>query len=84
MKHSIKRQMAGIFITVLAVTFLCVGLINAFFLKDYYMSEKKKAIVSAYEVLNLNACSTVSFTLASPRKPSVPKYFPIFYSFYCQ
>ena len=52
MKHSIKRQMAGIFITVLAVTFLCVGLINAFFLKDYYMSEKKKAIVSAYEVLN--------------------------------
>lgn len=52
MKHSIKRQMAGIFITVLAVTFLCVSLINAFFLKDYYMSEKKKAIVSAYEVLN--------------------------------
>ena len=50
MKHSIKRQMAGIFIT--AVTFLCVSLINAFFLKDYYMSEKKKAIVSAYEVLN--------------------------------
>lgn len=52
MKHSIKRQMAGIFITVLAVTFLCVSLINAFFLKDYYMSEKKKAIVSAYKVLN--------------------------------
>ena len=52
MKHSIKRQMAGIFITVLAATFLCVSLINAFFLKDYYMSEKKKAIVSAYEVLN--------------------------------
>ena len=40
MKHSIKRQMAGIFISVLAAAFLCVGLINAFFLKDYYMSEK--------------------------------------------
>ena len=38
MKHSIKRQMAGIFISVLAAAFLCVGLINAFFLKDYYMS----------------------------------------------
>lgn len=52
MKHSIKRQMAGIFISVLAAAFLCVGLINAFFLKDYYMSEKKKAVVSAYEALN--------------------------------
>src|SRR5699024_10798848 len=25
----------------------------------------------------LNACSTVRTTFASPRKPSVPKYFPI-------
>ena len=51
-KHSIKRQMAAIFIGVLAAAFLCVGLINAFFLKDYYMSEKQKAIISAYEALN--------------------------------
>lgn len=51
-RHSIKRQMAGIFISVLGITFLCVGLTNGLFLKDYYMSDKKKAIVSAYEILN--------------------------------
>lgn len=56
-KHSIKRQMAAIFIGVLAAAFLCVGLINAFFLKDYYMSEKQKAIVSAYEALNKGVSS---------------------------
>lgn len=57
MKHSIKRQMAAIFIGVIAGTFLCCALINAFFLKDYYMADKKKAIVSAYEVLNSGVSS---------------------------
>lgn len=52
MKHSLKRQMAGIFIGVMAVTFLCCGLINAVFLERYYVSNKKKAIVSSYEALN--------------------------------
>ena len=52
MKHSIKRQLAGIFIGVMAGTFLCCGLANALFLEDYYLNNKKKAVVSAYGVLN--------------------------------
>ena len=35
MKHSIKRQLAGIFIGVMAGTFLCCGLVNALFLAEY-------------------------------------------------
>lgn len=52
MKHSIKRQMAGIFIGVMAGTFLCCGLVNALFLGRYYLNNKKDVVISAYEVLN--------------------------------
>lgn len=52
MKHSIKRQMAGIFIGVMAGTFLCCGLVNAFFLEKYYLNNKKEVVVSAYDVVN--------------------------------
>ncbi|HIT66901.1 MAG TPA: HAMP domain-containing protein [Candidatus Merdisoma merdipullorum] len=52
MKHSIKRQLAGIFIGVMAGTFLCCGLANVLFLERYYVDNKKKAVISAYEVLN--------------------------------
>ena len=52
MKHSIKRQMAGIFIGVMAGTFLLCGLMNALFLGKYYLNNKKEVVISAYEVLN--------------------------------
>ena len=52
MKHSIKRQLAGIFIGVMAGTFLCCGLANVLFLERYYVDNKEKAVISAYEVLN--------------------------------
>lgn len=52
MKHSIRRQMAGCFIGVMAVTLLCCYLVNQFFLEDYYVENKKKTIVGAYTVLN--------------------------------
>lgn len=52
MKHSIKRQMAGIFIGVMAGTFLCCGLVNAFFLEKYYLNNKKEVVISAYDLVN--------------------------------
>ena len=52
MNHSIKRQLAAVFIGVMAGTFLCCGLVNALFLEKYYLNNKKKVVVSAYEVLN--------------------------------
>lgn len=52
MKHSIKRQMAGIFIGVMAGTFLCCGLVNALFLEKYYLNNKKEVVISAYDVVN--------------------------------
>lgn len=52
MKHSIRRQMAGIFICVMAGTLLCCWLANNFFLPRYYFANKKKEVISAYETLN--------------------------------
>ncbi len=55
MKHSIKRQMAGIFIGVMTGTFLCCALVNVLFLERYYLANKKKDVLSAYHVLNEGA-----------------------------
>ena len=52
MKHSIRRQMAGCFIGVMAATLFCCYLVNQFFLESYYVENKKKTIVGAYLVLN--------------------------------
>lgn len=52
MKHSIRRQMAGIFIGVMTGTLICCWLANTFFLERYYFADKKKVIVGAYQVLN--------------------------------
>lgn len=52
MKHSIKRQMAGIFIGVMAGILLCTWLLNYFFLDDYYIEKKKQAVYGTYQVLN--------------------------------
>lgn len=52
MKHSIRRQIAGIFICVMAGTLICCWLANTFFLERYYFANKKKEIIGAYQVLN--------------------------------
>jgi len=52
MKHSIRHQMAAIFICVMAGTLLCCWLANTFFLQKYYLANKKNEIISAYETLN--------------------------------
>ncbi len=52
MKHSIKKQIAFIFIGLLAGTLLLCWLINNTFLPNYYEAERKKAVLHTYELLN--------------------------------
>lgn len=52
MKHSIKRQMAGAFICIMAGTLFLSWLANYFFLEEYYVENKKETVVNAYRVLN--------------------------------
>lgn len=52
MKHSIRKQFAGIFIGMMAVTVIFIWLINSVFLDDYYMKEKEKNLIQVYETLN--------------------------------
>ena len=52
MKHSIKRQIAFIFIGLLAGTLLLCWLINNLFLPTYYEAERKKAVLHTYEIIS--------------------------------
>ena len=52
MKYSIKRQFAGIFGLLMVGTILFCWFINNTFLERYYMKDKQKALLEAYQVLN--------------------------------
>lgn len=52
MKHSIRKQFAGIFIGMMAAAVIFTWLINSAFLDDYYMKEKQKNLIQVYEALN--------------------------------
>ena len=52
MKHSIRKQFAGIFIGMMAATVIFTWLINRVFLDDYYLAEKQKNLIQVYETLN--------------------------------
>lgn len=52
MRHSIKRQMAGLFIGIMLLTLAGNWLINNVFLESYYMMKKKNTLVAAYDVIN--------------------------------
>ena len=52
MKHSIRKQFAGIFISMMAATVICTWLINGIFLDDVYLSKKQKDLVLVYETIN--------------------------------
>lgn len=53
MKYSIKKQIACIFIGLMAGTILLCWFINSTFLEKYYVSSRIKVILSAYEQINL-------------------------------
>ena len=59
MKHSIKTQIATIFTLIMAGTVVLCWIINNFFLAEYYLSQKKHVLLSAYDSINV-AVSTGS------------------------
>lgn len=61
MKHSIKRQFAGIFIALLAATLFICWFINHTFLPRYYAENREKAILDTYNLLN-DAAANSGFT----------------------
>ena len=52
MFHSISRQFAAVFIAVMALSLGLVFLANNLLLKKFYMSNRQKAIVEAYNSIN--------------------------------
>lgn len=52
MRHSIRKQIAGIFIAVIAGTIVLAWFVNSTFLEKYYISNKVDAIHSAYESID--------------------------------
>ncbi len=52
MKHSIKKQLTIIFIFILSGTVLLCMMANFFFLKSFYLLNKKRNINEAYRILN--------------------------------
>lgn len=52
MKHSIHIRFTLIFTTIIAATIAACLFANEFFLEDYYLSNKQKVLMSAYEDMN--------------------------------
>ncbi len=52
MKHSIKKQMAFLFIGLMVFILLANWLINNIFLESYYVMKKKNVLVEVYEFVN--------------------------------
>ncbi len=52
MKHSIRVKFTLIFTGIIAATIAACLFINEFFLEDYYLSNKQKVLMSAYEDMN--------------------------------
>lgn len=50
--HSISRQFTGIFIALMAGTILLCWFLNITFLEDFYINDKKEALLHAYSVIN--------------------------------
>ena len=52
MKHSIKRQLAFIFISLMVLTLLGCYVLNTVFLQVYYEDKRKGALLSTYGLMN--------------------------------
>ena len=67
MKHSIKQEIAFIFIAVMAGTIVLCWTINNSFLESFYIQNKKNAIMNAYlrinEVISSGNVSSEQFDL---------------------
>lgn len=52
MKYSIKKQLAGIFIGLMAIVLLSNWMINNFFMESYYVMKKEKLLIETYDQLS--------------------------------
>ena len=52
MKYSIRKQFALVFCFLMAGTILLCWFINNTFLERYYLDNKQKAMMSAYDIIN--------------------------------
>ena len=52
MKYSIKKQFAAVFCLLMMGTILLCWFINDTFLESYYLSNKQKVLMNAYQVMN--------------------------------
>jgi signal transduction histidine kinase len=55
MKHSIKNQLLGIFLAVVAGTILLCWFLNSSFLEKYYLQNKQQVLIKAYQNINTAA-----------------------------
>lgn len=53
MKHSIRKQLAAIFILLMIGTILLCWFLNSAFLEKYYISNKQNVLIDAYEKMNV-------------------------------
>ena len=51
MKHKLKTQVAATFIGLMLLALLSIGMINVFFLENYYISQKTEVLKKAYSEL---------------------------------
>lgn len=69
MKHSIRKQMAFIFIGLMTLILVADWLINSFFLESYYVMKKENVLISIYETLEkegeTNSFDSEEFNLAA-------------------
>lgn len=63
MVHSIKKQFAIIFIVLMTSTILACLLVNNIFLEKYYLSNKQKALLGAYNKINMSDITSDSFDI---------------------
>ena len=49
MKHSLRKRLVIIFIAIVAATLIIIGLLNYFFMDDFYLMQKKSAMIEVYE-----------------------------------
>ncbi|WWR17187.1 HAMP domain-containing sensor histidine kinase [Lachnospiraceae bacterium JLR.KK008] len=52
MRHSIKRQLALVFIILITGTIFCSWFFNVTFLESYYMNKKENALMNVYHKIN--------------------------------
>lgn len=53
MSHSIRKQFAFIFIGLMTCTILACLIINNIFLEEYYLKNKQRALLGAYDKINI-------------------------------